>query len=681
MSVAHADEPLADSLSAWLRARTDTELGELLQRRPDLALPVPSDLATLAGRVGVRTSVQRVVDTLNAFALAVLEAVVLTAAQQPHNQTDLDSVLSLLGSAEPEYVAGAVDDLLTLALLWGSHAQLHPVANVGEALGPVRAFGEHVTAQPAVVAVREYSPAELDSLGTTAVLESLRLVEALCEEWTAAPPHLLRSGGLSLRDLRRTTKAMQVDDPTAALYIEVAFAAGLINATHGVEPVYLPTEEYDDWLIQPAATRWASLAAAWLNMSRQPTLVLQRGERERTLTPLSPDIERGNAPALRAHVLDVLSALAPGAAPTNREDVLNLLAWHAPRRAATQRGFAAAILTEADQLGATAAGGLTGYSRTLRAGSRAVAEQVLQSALPLPVDNFLLQPDLTAVVPGPPTAELARMLALVGDLESSGGASVFRITEATIRRSLDTGRTAEELNAFFATKSKTAVPQGLEYLIADAAKRHGHLRAGVATTYLRSQDEALLDRAVADRATSALQLRRIAPTIVVSAQPLGRVLDVLRAASYAPAAESPDGEVVSLAFDAPRAPSRPPARTFATRMASLDSSTQRLDLVKRIRSGDVLHELSRRVQPLAQQVPGVTSAATMGLLRNAIREGHRVLIGCAEPDGTSTRHTILPISMAGGFVRGHDSESAALKSFPLHRVTGVAVLDEDETAE
>ena len=94
------------------------------------------------------------------------------------------------------------------------------------------------------------------------------------------------------------------------------------------------------------------------------------------------------------------------------------------------------------------------------------------------------------------------------------------------------------------------------------------------------------------------------------------------------------------------------------------------ELVKRVRSGDALTEISRRVAPIAQQVPGVTSAATMGMLREAIREGRRVLLGVAEADGTADPAHILPISMAGGFVRGHEEgrdRAGRVPAAPHHR--------------
>jgi hypothetical protein len=526
------------------------------------------------------------------------------------------------------------------------------------------------------IAVVEREPAELDRLGTSAVFNALRLVDALADAWTRHPPAQLRAGGVGVRDLRRSARDLGVDDTTAALIAEVSAASGLLNATHGLEPVYLPTPEFDTWRRRDPASRWTDLVLAWLAMTRQPSLVSQRGERDRLITVLGPDAERGTIPALRSQVLATLTALAPGSAPTGRVQVLDRLSWQAPRRAAGQRPLAAAVLAEADLLGVTAAGGLTGYSRTLLGGSRAVAEQVLSGALPLAVDHFLVQPDLTVVVPGPPTPDLAAELSLIADLESTGGASVYRVTESSLRRALDAGRTGSAIATMIAQRSLTPVPQSLSYLIEDLARRHGTLRTGTASAYLRCEDAALLARVLTDRDVASLELRRLAPTVVVSSAPVARVLDVLREAGYAPAAEAPNGEVISLGADLPRAPSRPPVR--AVRARTLEPAAPLGELVRRVRSGDTLTEISRRGVPVDEQVPGVTSAATMGMLREAIREGRRVLLAVAEADGIVSRHTILPISMAGGFVRGHQEGRSGLASFALHRITAATVVDEGD---
>ena len=782
------------SLTEWLRGRSDAQLAELLHRRPDLALPAPADLAMLASRLSVRTSVQRAVDGPDAFVLRVLEALVLSAADDAAPVAD---VARLLGEGVTAAdLSRGIGDLLELGLVWGATDAPHLVASVAEAVGPypaglgrpanallrrvselqlapvLRALGLPPAAQPRAgaavaevlgspervaeliaqsdaaerevldrlaagppnggvrnaylpatwqdlpppyrliargllvpidaqtvelprevgIALRgtalgpvspippvidavERDPAELDRIGTTAVLETVRLVESLAEAWASRPPPVLRAGGVGVRELRRTARELAVDPPVAALIAETAYAAGLIGAASGPEPVYLPTTEFDNWRRRDPAQRWTDLAVAWLAMSRQPSLVSQRDERERLISVLGPDAERGTVAALRARVLDVLTTLGPGAAPAARAAVLARLTWASPRRASTQRPLAEAILAEADLLGVTAAGGVTGYSRTLLAGSRAAAEHALINALPEPVDYFLVQPDLTIVVPGPPTPALGTELALAAELESTGGASVYRVTEASVRRALDAGRSGGDISRLVSERSRTPVPQALRYLIDDVARRHGVLRAGTAAAYLRSEDEALLARVLADRDVGSLQLRRIAPTIVIATAPVARVLEVLREAGYAPAAEAPDGEVITLGGTAPRAASRPPPRSIRSRTA-VESGAHLTEVVRRIRSGESLTALSRRIAPIAQQVPGVTSAATMALLRQAIRAGQRVLLGVVDPDGTTSRRTILPISLAGGFVRGHESATQRLQSFPLHRLTAVSVVDD-----
>ena len=137
------------------------------------------------------------------------------------------------------------------------------------------------------------------------------------------------------------------------------------------------------------------------------------------------------------------------------------------------------MLAEAELLGLTGRGALTSYGRALLAGGAEPAvATVLADRLPAPVDHVLVQADLTVVAPGPLEVELAREMALVADVESAGAATVYRVTEATVRRALDAGRSAAELHELFRSRSRTPVPQALTYLVDDVARRHGALRAG-----------------------------------------------------------------------------------------------------------------------------------------------------------------------------------------------------------
>src|SRR4029453_13171923 len=100
----------------------------------------------------------------------------------------------------------------------------------------------------------------------------------------------------------------------------------------------------------------------------------------------------------------------------------------------------------------------------------------MRGLLPEPVDHVLAQPDLSLTAPGPLVAELADTLAVVADVESSGGATVFRVSESSVRRALDFGWGAAGLHAFFTRSSRPPVPQALAYLIDDAPRQHGRLR-------------------------------------------------------------------------------------------------------------------------------------------------------------------------------------------------------------
>jgi hypothetical protein len=523
---------------------------------------------------------------------------------------------------------------------------------------------------PAYTVLRE--PDSIDSTGSVAVLETLRLVDALATSWTREPAGQLRSGGLGVRDLKRTARELSVSETTAAVLIEVAVAADLISAPTARDVPWLPTTDFDTWSARDPATRWVRLASTWRSMTRQPHLVGERDERGKARAALSYEIERAAAPALRGEVLRTLIDAPVGAAGPSSA-VLDHLDWLMPRRQSRQRDASAAVLAEAELLGITGGGGLTSFGRSVLLGSPAPAAAQLARALPAPVDEFLLQPDLTVVVPGPPTTELIREISYLADLESAGGASVYRISEASLRRAFDTGHTAADVHALFTKRSRTPVPQALSYLIDDLARRHGVLRTGDVTSYLRCEDVSLLDRVVGDRSVASLEWHRLAPTVAVSAASTARVLDVLREGGYAPAEENSDGGTVSIGADPLRSRPRRPESTRAVLAASVRDE-QLADAVRRMRTGDNLSRTAHRVS-VSQDIPGVTSATTLGVLRDAIRASHQVWVSYVDTAGSTAAKIIAPISLGGGFLRGHETEGGSFLHIPLHRITSVNVLD------
>ncbi|MDX3102200.1 helicase C-terminal domain-containing protein [Nonomuraea angiospora] len=498
----------------------------------------------------------------------------------------------------------------------------------------------------------------------------VRSVEELCERWSVEPPGVLRTGGLGVRDLKRTASELDLPEWVAALVVEVAHAAGLIAAGGGVDGEWLPTSGYDLWRVRATADRWVTLAATWLQMDRVPGLVGDRDERDRPLNALHTDLRRSSAPGVRAATLGVLAA-APGLAPA-RDSVLERLAWEQPRRRGPLREqLTEFALREAEQVGVTGLGALSAHGRALLEGGEAA--EVLAPLLPEPVDHVLLQADLTAVAPGPLTSELNRWMTLTTDVESKGGATVYRFSEGSIRRALDAGHGGEELVSMLSRHSATPVPQALSYLVTDVARRHGRIRVGTASAYIRCDDPALLDQITADRRSAALRLRRLAPTVIASRSSRAALVDSLRAMGYAPVAESIDGDVIISQLDSRRTEGLAPARAVAS-PNGLDPEVA-VAAVRALRAGDAAH-LARRepVDAPGGQVPRGPATATISALQEAIKQGVRVWIGYLDSQGNATSRILEPARMEGGYLTAYDETRAAVHRFALHRITGVAGL-------
>jgi hypothetical protein len=560
-------------------------------------------------------------------------------------------------------------------------------------------------------------PKSVDSAGAGQVMEAVRSAETLLEALAAEPAPVLRAGGLGVRDLRRLARTAGLDEATAALLLEVVHAAGLLGEAdaHGssrsvtvsragapVDEIFLPTGAYDLWRALTIAQRWHTLARAWLSMTRQPGLVGSRDERDRPINALAPEAERSGAPQARREALLVLADLSPGAAPA-ADEVLELLAWQAPRRARGREAAHRDAIAGAAHLGVTALGALTSYARlvledpdegdeTDPLGVRAAAThpagdsvRTLDALLPAPVDHVLVQADLSVVVPGPPEPELAAELDAVAEPESAGGASVFRVTAASVRRALDVGYTASDLHSLFKRRSRTPVPQTLTYMIDDAARRHGGLRTGSAGSYLRSDDEALIAEVLADKRLSPLTLRQIAPTVLVSPAQTARLLAQLRDAGFAPVAEDAGGAAVLARPKVRRAPTRTSLTARLTDQAGPPVLAGPLlaGVVEQIRRGDVATRAARRapVTVRAANGPGGSiqrHGEAMAVLQQAVREKARVWVGYVDSHGATLSRLVRPVSLSAGYLRGEDERTETLHTFALHRIT--AAVPEDEEA-
>lgn len=642
-----------------LRACSDEDLAQLLTARADLLHPLPPDLATLAGRSGEPWSVRLALESVDRWALDLARA--LTGADQPVRR----SALAERFRVPEEVVAAGIARLRALALVVSDGELVRPVGGLRQVLGdtePVAAPQPHPTplraepVDPGIVAASAAAAAEL----------AVRQVGELLDGWAGDPPAVLRAGGLGVRELRRATRMLEVAEPVAAVLISAAHGAGLLGSSRDPHPVWLPTEAYDDWLAAPVPLRWARLAAGWLGSDEAAGLAGRRDERDRPLTLLSGDL---NSSAVRQARLATLEALADAGGPVEADAVVRVVGWRRPLLATELRDELVILaLAEAEVLGMTGRGGLGPGGLALLTADVDAAAAAIAPDLPVPADGIVLQADLTAVAPGPLTRQLTEELGLLADVESRGGATVYRFSEASVRRALDAGRSVEDIHTFLAHRSRTPVPQPLRYLVDDVARRHGRIRVGAARCYLRCADEGLLAELLAHRRTAGLALHRVAPTVLVAQSPPTAVLTTLRAAGFLPAEEDPAGALVISRAPARRAPRRPSGRRTGR-------SAPRPDVVAAavvaLRAGD------RRARA-AGSGPRVAGPGTLlSLLRVAAANGDPVLLGYLDPRGVPSQRVVEPIAVGGGVLTAYDRSHAEVRRFTLHRVTGATLTDPD----
>jgi hypothetical protein len=750
---------LAEALRSW----DDAALGRLLQRRPDLAMPIPADTSQLAARATTNASAARAINRLDEFGVDLLES--LSALPEP-----VDLATLAAGVAQPvEVVQPRVAELLDLALVWGTEDDLRPIRAVHELLGPTpaglgpvttrhfgdldklieeagsearevldkltwgpptgsvekaerpvtiasartpverllarglvvpkdantvvlpRQIGLHLRGGRVLASTRPVPPpldgkqvsaAIADRAAAGAALDLVRQVDRALEQLGTEPPPVLRTGGIGVRELRSLAGKIGAEEPTTAAVLEIAYAAGLVAAVEvGTSEFWLPTSSYDDWLELDLAHRWAQLVTAWFTGLRAIGLIGRRDSggataaaRERLINALAPDLERLLAPEVRSLTLQALAEAGAGTAPANAS-VVTWVAWHRPRRGGQFRDdLVEWTITEAALLGLTGLGALAKHARPLLAPEPTADDlaDAIRPLVPEPVSEVLLQADLTAVAPGPLVRAVQDDLSAMADVESHGGAAVYRFSESSVRRAFDLGRTADQLHKWLAEHSRTPVPQPLTYLIDDVARRHGVLRLGTASTYLRCDDEDVLTHLLSSN-LPGIQFRRLAPTVVVSPSPPDMVLSRLREAGLAPLAETFDG-VVHVTTAATRrgdTPRRRTSRDFVDNVVDL-SDDQVKAVIEKVRAGDRIAAERPADDGLIEPA---APAETIGVLANAAESHTRTWISYVDHNGHASERIVEPVRVADGWLTAYDDGADQPRTYALHRISAARSLD------
>ena len=729
------------SYADYLRALDDAAFISIFTHRPDLVTPVPPDIASLAVRASSAPSLARAVDGLNKWQLQVLEACAVLnepfSEKELTSCTDKSAIFTLPGLIERGLLYQDKDGLripTTLrevlgneiaglgpasmgalklkkleeapasskkvldAMLWGP-----PRGTIGDIKKPgagvqwlldenfLIPFNQTTVVLPREVAIylrgnkvhRELetvaplvtgesrNPKSVQLAAIANITTFLRWTEEVLNFWAQEPPTALRSGGLGVRDLKELSLHLGVDESCAAFVAEVSYLAGLL--TIDPDDKILPTHQFDIWLLQNPAVRWQQLLSAWLISSRMSGLVGKEGSKN--VAPLGPELDRSLAASTRKLVLNLLcenSEIAP-----DSQSLSITAQWLMPnkRSGGVQEDYIFWTLREAEWFGITGQGAISAYGIDFLNGGDSAA---IISDLPQSVDHILIQSDNTAIAPGPLEHEVAQELALIADIESRGGATVYRFSESSIRRGLDHGRTGEEITKFLKKTSKTPMPQPLEYLIADFAKKHGKLRVGNTASFIRCEDSALITQILGDKRLDVLGFRKIAPEVLICGHDAAEAMSVLRSFGYLPAGEDSRGLLLSgPRIQRAQTKARPPRI-----IGEIDKpdEIQIQNALRALRTGEKSSRKQSTMRNIATEalgsLPRTTANETLELLSDYLQNqpATSLSIGYADNNGLVSHRIVDPLKLSAGSLIARDHATGEVQTFRIARITGVAAL-------
>ncbi|WP_233159678.1 helicase-associated domain-containing protein [Pseudonocardia sp. MH-G8] len=491
--------------------------------------------------------------------------------------------------------------------------------------------------------------------GQAGAQAGLRALTTLLDEARHRPLAPIKKGGVGARERMRLAKRLGLAEP--ALWIDVAAATGLLAQTR---EGYAPTDAYDGWREADPGVRWARSALAWFALDVAPT------SRETADGEVAPPVPMVSGAGLLRRAL--LRAAAGGRSLRAAGEQID---WFCPLHSyddeRCSRKLAAARL-EGEFLGVVTADRLTelGEHLVAVAGRPDAADELARRCadlLPAAPGLLVLQSDLTAVVSGQTSAAAARLLAAAATPESPGAATTWRFTPASVRAALDAGWTADELRAGLVAAADRPLPQPLDYLLGDVARRHGAVRVREVRTCVTGT-EAEISEIVNTRSLRSLQLRRLAPTVLATAADVAEVLSMLRAAGFAPMPEDADGVVVLPERAADPAPETTAPRTRA-RVAAADLATRLLtDTPEPPRESPAQVELARLDAEL--------DAAEVALLADALDHDRDVRIVYRNQAGNRTVREIRPQQLHGRWLHAWCHLRSAEREFTVAGIESVS---------
>jgi hypothetical protein len=482
----------------------------------------------------------------------------------------------------------------------------------------------------------------LNSASAGAAHEALAAVTVLLDNAELTPIAAVRSGGVGTREQKRLAKSLRCTESDVVLWLDIVVAAKLLASDGNA---YVPTDQFDSWRDQDSGTRWLALARAWYGLDHAPT---DRITREKQVFP--PLDLRSYISPVRRGLLKFLWSVNGSA---EYEDAVG---WFCPMTGLEQDAvakYARLTAAEAARLGVIAHGALAPLGQAMLADDAGLARE----SLPEVKQSVNLQSDLSAIVAGEPTRTVLGVLRRLADAET---ARTWRFTPGSVRRAFDAGMTAPEILESLAGIAAHGVPQPLEYLVNDIARRHGQVRVMAAGCCVVAE-EPLTTEILATRSLHKLALRQIAPTVLLSGQSVPATLDALRAAGYTPVGEAKGGAVMI-------------EKTATHRVSPEDIGHAPVDadlLAARILAAPIVQTQDSQLVTALRRTGPMLTTTELTILADAIESGAPVRIQYQSASGGVTSRVIREAGFDGVLVTAWCELRGDERVFSVNRILAV----------
>ena len=280
----------------------------------------------------------------------------------------------------------------------------------------------------------------------------------------------------------------------------------------------------------------------------------------------------------------------------------------------------------------------------LNEGPGACAKEIA-SHLPKPVNQLIIQNDLTMIAPGPIDYSTDRQIRLFAEPESISLASNFRLTLNSIVHGMECGLTASDIRTTLERLATTSIPQPVEYLLNDASDKFGSvtITSSAKGSIIETREPAMLAQIKNQSELRAFHFVPITENQMLSKHDSDLLYFNIRSCGYPIIRIDEQSKVIS------------------PRKTPLQSPRESTDLMQQI-------------EKLRLSTPGDVSEQELGINRQlelSLKNKVTVEVVVKTRDGSEVTFVLLPTSLSAGRLRGKDMQAETERTLPVSKIVSV----------